>query len=70
MFVDIYRGLVLSGVFILTKFVLFVSQDAHISTSNLIWSINQSMGIEIVVYLNPDENVLKIISVHTEMPKR
>lgn len=53
---------------ILTKVVLFVSQDTHISIYHLIWSINQSMGIEIVV--NPDENVLKMILVHTEMHKR
>lgn len=53
---------------ILTKVVLFVSQDTHISIYYLIWSINQSMGIEIVV--NPDENVLKMILVHTEMHKR
>lgn len=57
-------------VVILKKFTLFVSQDTRRSISDLIWSINQSMGIEIVLNLNPDKNILKMILVHTETPKR
>lgn len=56
---------------ILTKFVLFVSQDTHTSISYYIWSINQSMGIRNhCISESWQVRIENDLGTPTEMPKR
>lgn len=73
MFVDIYRGLVLSGVCHTHKgCIVCITRYAYKYLSSYLehkseYGTVQSM---IEIFVNPDENVLKMILVHTEMHKR